>query len=395
MKRVHNLSAVTAVVLTGVVLASCGGSTGSKRPTAGASGSSGFSAIAKQAHGQTVRWWLYGGDDKVNAYVDHVVAPAARKLGVQIRRVPVTDTADALQRVVAERRAGKTSGGAVDLIWINGENFATGKQAGLWLRGWARGLPNVRRYVDQGDPAISRDFQVPVDGQESPWQRAAFVYAYDSAKLKAPPQDLDGLLAYAKAHPGRVTYPAPPDFTGSAFVRQVVAARGEDAAFAYLKELKPYLYRHGATYPKSEAELSTLFGDGKVDFAMSYGSSFVSSGVRKGEFPGSARPFLLGGGSLQNTSFVTIPADAAHQAGAQVVANLLLSPQLQAAKLAPTSLANPTVLDLRRLGPGERRLFGAATASRYVLYDYGRTVPELPAGRVAPLERRWTREILR
>jgi len=220
MERVHNLSAVAAVVLGGVVLASCGGGTGSKSATAGAGDSTGFSAIAKQAHGQTVRWWLYGGDDKVNAYVDDVVAPAARKLGVQIRRVPVTDTADAVQRVVAERRAGKRSGGAVDLIWINGENFATGKQAGLWLRGWARGLPNARRYVDQGDPAISHDFQVPVDGQESPWQRAAFVYAYDSAKLKAPPQDLDGLLAYAKAHPGRVTYPVPPDFTGSAFVRQ-------------------------------------------------------------------------------------------------------------------------------------------------------------------------------
>lgn len=297
--------------------------------------------------------------------------------------------------MVAERRAGKTSGEAVDLIWINGENFATGKQAGLWLRDWARGLPNARRYVDQRDPAISRDFQVPVDGQESPWQRAAFVYAYDSAKVKAPPQDLDGLLAYAKAHPGRVTYPAPPDFTGSAFVRQIVAARGEDAAFAYLTKLKPYLYRHGTTYPKSEAELSTLFGDGKIDFAMSYDSSFVSSGVRKGEFPGSARPFLLGGGSLQNTSFVTIPADAAHQAGAQVVANLLLSPRLQAVKLAPGSLGNPTVLDPRRLGPGQRRLFGAAAASRYVLRDYGRTVSELPAGRVPPLERRWKQEILR
>ena len=98
MKRVHNLSAVAAVVLSGVVLASCGGSTGSRSPTAGASDATGFSAIAKQAHGQTVRWWLYGGDDKVNAYVDDVVAPAARKLGVRIRRVPVTDTADALQR---------------------------------------------------------------------------------------------------------------------------------------------------------------------------------------------------------------------------------------------------------------------------------------------------------
>jgi len=395
MKRVHNLSVAAAVVMGGMVLVACGGSTGSKSAPAGASGSSGFSAIAEQARGQTVRWWLYGGDDKVNAYVDDVVAPAARKFGVQIRRVPVTDTADALQRVVAERRAGKTSGGAVDLIWINGENFATGKQAGLWLRGWARGLPNALRYVDQGDPAISHDFQVPVAGQESPWQRAAFVFGYDSAKLKAPPHDLDELLAYAKAHPGRVTYPAPPDFTGSAFVRQVVAARGEDAAFAYLEKLKPNLYRHGTTYPKSEAELSTLFGDGKVDFAMSYDSSFVSSGVRKGELPGSARPFLLEGGALQNTSFVTIPADAAHQAGAQVVANLLLSPRLQAAKLAPGSLGNPTVLDPRRLGPGQRRLFGAAAASRYVLRDYGRTVPELPAGRVAPLERRWTQEILR
>lgn len=191
-----------------------------------------------------------------------------------------------------------------------------------------------------------------------------------------------------------MTYPAPPDFTGSAFVRQVVAARGEDAAFAYLKKLKPYLYRHGTTYPKSEAELSALFGDGKVDFAMSYDSSFVSSGVRKGEFPASARPFLLGGGSLQNTSFVTIPADAAHQAGAQVVANLLLSPRLQAAKLAPDSLGNPTVLDRHRLG-ASARLFSGAAASRYVLRDYGRTVPELPAGRVAPLERRWTREVLR
>ncbi len=394
MKRVHNLSAAAAVVLAGVVLASCGGSAGSRSTSAGAGNSIGFAAIAEQAHGQTVRWWLYGGDDKVNAYVDDVVAPAARKLGVQIRRVPVTDTADALQRVVAERRAGKTAGGAVDLIWINGENFATGKQAGLWLSGWARGLPNAGRYVDQGDPAISHDFQVSVDGQESPWQRAAFVYAYDSAKLKAPPQDLDALLAYAKAHPGRVTYPAPPDFTGSAFVRQVVAARGEDAAFAYLKELEPYLYRTGTTYPKSEAELSTLFGDGKVDFAMSYDSSFVSSGVGKGEFPASARPFLLGGGTLQNTSFVTIPANAAHQAGAQVVANLLLSPRLQAAKLAPASLGNPTVLDRHRLG-ATARLFSSAAASPYVLRDYGRTVPELPAGQVSPLERRWALEILR
>ena len=74
MKRARNPSAVAAVVLSGVVLASCGGSTGSQSPTAGVSDSNGFSAIANQAKGQTVRWWLYGGDDKINAYVDDVVA---------------------------------------------------------------------------------------------------------------------------------------------------------------------------------------------------------------------------------------------------------------------------------------------------------------------------------
>ncbi len=393
MKLSFRLVATAATLLSIGVLAACGASDPLKSSTTPAAAPDGFDATLRAARGQTVRWWLYGGDDRINAYVDDVVAPAARKLGVTVKRVPITDTADAVQRVVAQRRAGKTSGGAVDLIWINGENFASGKTAGLWLKDWATKLPNARRYVNHTDPSITTDFQVPVDGQESPWQRAAFVYAYDSAKVK-PPGDLDALLEYAEQHPGRVTYPAPPDFTGSAFVRQVVAAKGQDGGFAYLKALKPYLYRKGTTYPKSEAELNTLFGDGKVDFAMSYDAAFVSSAVRKGQFPKSARPYLLGDGALQNTSYVTIPADAAHRAGALVLANLLLSPELQAAKQDPSSLGNPTVLDLARLG-AERKLFERTTASPYLLIDLGTPVPELAADKVAALEKRWTREVLR
>lgn len=385
--------AALAVALGGGPVSGCGDDGAGAGSTAAPTADS-FAATLRAAEGQTVRWWLYGGDAKVNAYVDDVVAPAAGRLGVTVKRVPITDTADAVQRVVAERRAGKTSGGAVDLIWLNGENFAAGKRAGLWLKDWVGGLPNARRYLDPSDRTISHDFGVAVDGQEAPWQRAAFVYAYDSDRLAAPPDDLDALLAYAREHPGRVTYPAPPDFTGSAFVRQVVAAKGEDAAFSYLRRLAPLLYRKGRTYPKSEAELSRLFGDGKVDFAMSYDAAFVASGVRKGQFPASARPFLLGAGALQNTSFVTIPANAAHRAGAEVLANLLLSPEMQAAKLDPAVLGNPTVLDLDRLG-SKRALFTAKRDSRYLLDGYGRTVAELAADRVAPLERRWKREVLR
>jgi putative spermidine/putrescine transport system substrate-binding protein len=349
----------------------------------------------ERAPAKTVSFWMYGGDAKVNAYVDDQVAPALAEHGFRLRRVPVADTADAVKRVIAERRAGKESGGGVDLIWINGENFASGKQAGLWLEDWARALPNAKRYVDFSDPTIGTDFGVAVDGQESPWQRAAFVYAYDSAKLARPPADLDALLAYARRHPGRFTYPAPPDFTGSAFVRQVAAAKGEDAGFAFLRALKPLMYRGGRSFPKSQAELDGLFADGQVDFAMAYDANFVNAGVLKGGFPKTARPFVLGGGALSNTSYVTIPANAANIAGAKALADVLLDPELQAAKADPAALGNPTVLDGGKLG-GKAALFARrAAASPYVLDDFGQPVPEFAAAKVGPLEQRWARDVLR
>lgn len=139
-------------------------------------------AVRAAADGQTVRWWLYGGDERVNRYIDEHVVPAAAGQGVTLERVPVADTADAVQRVVAEVQAGQADG-SVDLIWINGENFAVGERGGLWLEDWAGRLPNAR-YVD---PATAdTDFGLAVDGQESPWSRALFVYAHDTARMPQP-----------------------------------------------------------------------------------------------------------------------------------------------------------------------------------------------------------------
>jgi putative spermidine/putrescine transport system substrate-binding protein len=385
--------AVTALTLSlALLLAACG------TPKAGAGGQpvpSDWEGIQTAAKGQTVHWWLYGGDQRINAYIDRQVAPAAARLGVTVRRVPVADTADAVQRVLADRRAGRTAGGAVDLIWINGENFAAGKKAGLWLKDWVARLPNSR-YVNLADPAIARDLGVPIDGQEAPWSRAAFVFAADQARTPSPPMTFPDLLAYAKAHPGRITYPAPPDFTGSAFVRQAVQRLGSrQAGFAFLQALKPYQWRGGHAFPASEAELNELFAGGQVDLAMSYDPSFVAGAVARGQFPPSTRPFLLGGGALVNTSYVTIPANAAHPQGAMVVANLLLDPRLQASKADPAVVGVPTVLDQARLPQAQRRLFTTATDSPYLLGSFGRPLPELPAGQVAPIEQQWLREILR
>jgi ABC-type uncharacterized transport system YnjBCD substrate-binding protein len=116
---------------------------------------------------------------------------------------------------------------------------------------------------------------------------------------------------------------------------------------------------------------------------MSYDASFVVSGVRKGQFPESTRPFRLGPGTLTNVSFVTIPADAGDAAGAKVVANLLLDPVLQARKADPAVLGHPSVLDV-----------GRPHDSPYLLRDLGAPVQELPADRVDALERRWKRDVL-
>lgn len=371
---------VHVVIIVAAVVAGCGGAASSSEPGPERS----WAEVREEARGQTVQWWMFGGDARVNRYVDEHVAPLAAELGVELQRVPLDDTASAVQRVLAERRAGRDSGGAVDLVWINGENFAQGREAGLWLEDWAGRLPNAR-LLDPDDPTLREDFGIPVDGQESPWSRAAFVFAHHPERTPEPPRSFPELLAYAREHPGRVTYPAPPDFTGSAFVRQAVQALGEDRAFELLERLKPFQHREGQTFPRSEAELNRLFGDGQVDIAMSYDPGFVSSAVARGEFPASARPYVFEGGTLQNVSFVAIPRNAGHVAGAQVVANLLLEPELQAIKAAPDVLGLPPVVELDE----------SAERGAHVLRDFGRPLRELPAARVPELEERWKQEVLR
>jgi putative spermidine/putrescine transport system substrate-binding protein len=389
-RRPLGAAAATLLVIT-LVLGACAAPDPDRPPPAGRLAD--WPATAREARGQTVRWWMYGGDERVNRYVDELVRPAAAAAGVTLERVPVADTADAVRRVLAERRAGRASGGSVDLLWINGENFALGKQAGLWLPAWTETLPNAR-YVDWDDPTIARDFGVPVDGQESPWNRATFVFAYDERRTSTPPRSFQELLAHARAHPGRVAYPAPPDFTGSAFVRQAVQTLGEEQAFALLGALKPLQWRDGTAFPGSQAELDRLFADGQVDFAMSYDPSFIAGGVRQGKFPRSARPFVLAAGALQNASYVTIPANAAHRAGALVVANLLLEPRLQAAKADPERLGIPTVLDLSRLPATDAGRFRRG-AGPYVLAGTVGRLAELPPEQVTAIEARWQREVLR
>lgn len=403
-------TAAAPLLALALALAGCAGDQPASAPVTGADG---WGAVQEQADGQEVDLWMYGGDQQGNAYVDDVLAPAAAELGVTLRRVPVADTAEALTRVLAELEAGEADG-SVDLVWVNGENFATGVQADAWLCGWADDLPGAA-LLDPGDPLLASDFGVPVEGCEAPWHKAQFVLAYDSAAVPDPPTTVEELFAWAEANPGRFTYPAPPDFTGSAFVRQALYALGggpgavpqEHSPAAYdrvapplfdrLSALAPSLWREGTTYPRDLAQLEELYAGDQVDVTMTYGPATLDDLVADGTFPASTRVLPLEGGTLGNASFLGIPVNAADAAGAQVVADLALSPEQQLAKARPEVWGQYPVLDPQRLPADAARGFAELPVSRVVPPVEQLTSgaqPELGAGWVTPLEDGWRAEVL-
>jgi putative spermidine/putrescine transport system substrate-binding protein len=368
--------------------------------------------VLNAAHGQTVSLWMWGGDTAGNAYVDRVLAPAAAKLGVTLRRVPITDTKDALNRILAEQQAGRHDG-SVDLVWVNGDNYVTGRQAAAWLCGWAQNLPNAK-YLNPADPLLTSDFGTPVAGCEAPWNKAQFALAYDSARVANPPRTINELLTWITKHPGRFTYPAPPDFTGSVFVREVFYAvsggyRNVPLAFdqasydkltprlwSTLNRLRPSLWRGGQTYPNDSSQLDALFAGGQIDLTMTYGPATLTSLVAKGTFPTTTRVLNVNEGTVGNASFLAIPVTSGHQAGAEVVANLAMSPEQQLAKANPAVWGQFSVLDPPRLPAAVNAAFAALPQSPvvppYAMLSRNAN-PELSSSWVTALDNGWRRQV--
>lgn len=181
-----------------------------------------WQSIQQQATGQTVWFNAWGGDEAVNRYLDWVSGEMKTHYAINLKIVHLADAADAVKRIQTEHAAGRSSNGSVDLLWVNGENFRNLKAANLLLTGWAQTLPNWR-YVDTRKP-VTEDFAIPTDGAESPWGGAQLTFIARKASTPTPPADPHALLVYARQHPGKVSYPRPPDFTGTAFLEQLLLA---------------------------------------------------------------------------------------------------------------------------------------------------------------------------
>ena len=368
-----------------------------------------WQAILDAAQGQTVYWNAWGGDQRVNEYIAWVGETVEERYGVTVRHVPVADISESVARILAERTAGRDADGSVDLLWINGENFAAMRANGLLYGPFAESLPNFGLVDVEGKPTTVVDFTVPTDGLESPWGMAQLVFMIDAAAAPEPTTTLDGLLAWAEANPGRFSYPTPPDFIGSTFLKQVLVSLADDpdtlsrpvaqADFAgvtqplwdYLDALHPHLWRGGMTFPSSGPELKRLLADGEVDIALSFNPGEASRDIASGFLPPTVRTFVLDGGTIGNSHFVAIPYNSSAAEGAMVVANFLLSPEAQLRKQDPTYWGDGTVLNLDALDSHDRAAFealdlGVATLSPEEL---GRPLPEPHPSWMTRLEAEW------
>lgn len=335
--------------------------------------------IARRARGETVTLGMWTGDPSINDYITDWVAPRlAERLGVELEVVSA-EGREIVNLLLTELEADKAAS-ELDLVWINGENFYTLRRIDALLGPFVDRLPNLR-FVDVDDPFIRYDFQQDTEGYEAPWGSVQLALIYDAGRVGDPPRDRHEILAWAREHAGRFTWPT--GFTGMSFLKgllvdlaggpgamdgpfdEPVYARASEQLWAWVEEVRPYLWRGGDSFPNSVAQLHQLFAAGEVDFTMSNNDGEVDTKVAQGIFPDTARAYVLTSGTIRNTHYLGIPKRADDVAGALVTIDVLLSPEAQLEKLDPTVWGDGTVLDLDLLSPEWRIRFEGLPGRRH------------------------------
>ena len=352
--------------------------------------------IVARARGQSVNFNAWGGDETTNSFIAWMRGEVAARYGVMVNHVKLKDTSEAVTRVVAEKAAGRTSGGSVDLIWLNGPNFLALKEQKLLYGPFVSSMPNYAKVDTTHIVSNVVDFTIPVEGYASPWRRAQLVLIYDSKRVANPPRSAVALLAWAKAHPGRVTHPTVRNFLGSTFLKQALYELAPDPSvlqkpasdqeftlataplFAWYDALRPNLWRGGLQFPASGPAQRSLLNDGEIDMGVSFNPAEAAVAANSGLLPDSVRAIVFTRGTIGNTSFVAIPFNAANKEGAMVVADFLLDPATQARAQDYHQLGSYTVLDLDKLTASERKRFAdlPATPALPSLAELGAPLPE-------------------
>ena len=371
-----------------------------------------FEEMKEAARGTTVTFYGWGGDEKLNQWLDSTFAPVMKeKYDITMERVPM-DIDQVLSQLSGEIQAGEEDG-SIDMIWINGENFQSAKENNMLYGPFTDKLPNFNEYVDAESEDVTLDFGYPVEGYEAPYGKAQMVLIADTAVTPELPKSAEELKAFVEANPGKVTYPALPDFTGSVFVRNIIyelcgyeqfltmepdketVRQAVAPAMEYLRELNPYLWNKGQTFPESSTTLDNMFADGELVLNMTYDAYGTALKIADGAYTETTESFQFDKGTIGNTNFMAIAANSGNKAGAMTAINEMLSPEIQADRYETLKVI--PVLDNETLTEEQKAAFaqvdlGEGTIPQDELLS--KRLPEMPAELVPVIEEIWLEEVV-
>ena len=402
MKFKKNIVSILSVVMT---LSLVGCSKSSNNVEEAKVSDKSYEELVEEAKGSSVNFYGYGGDEVMNKWFDSYVVPQMKEqYDINVKRVGM-DIDQIMNSLLSDKQANNLKGN-MDVVWINGENFKNAKDSNLLLGSFSAKLPNYNEYVDTTSEDITTDFGTSVDNLEAPWGKAQFTVAVNSDKVNKDIKNTEDLKEVLMKNPGKFTYPALPDFTASAFVRNViydivgyenvknVEADEEKVkeviqpAMDYLNEIKPYLWNEGKTYPSSIAQLDNMYSDEELYFTMTYSPNTIPAKIESKEFAQGTKIIEFEKGNISNTHFLTIPYNSQNQAGAMVLINYLMSIDAQASKTFSKNWGDSTILDMNKIPENEKDKF---SKDAIVIPN---AVPELRAELVPIIEKIWTQEVL-
>lgn len=374
---------------------------------ASAADAAAWSRTLAAARGHTVWFNAWGGSDRINAYLQWAAGELATRFDVRLQHVKLGDTGELVRRVRAEKQSGRLVDGSADIVWINGQNFLAMKREGLLHGPFAEDLPSFALVDTAGKPTTRLDFSEPVQGYEAAWGMAQLTFFADAKRLPVQPDSLQELIALARRQPGRFTYPKPPQFMGTTFLKQVLLEVAPDRApfaqpagadgvallqplWSALETLHPLLWRQGRQFPATPAAQRQMVADGELLIGITFNPNEAANEIAAGRLPASVVSWQHRAGTIGNSHFLAIPFNAPSRDAAKVVIDFLQSPLAQARKADIRHWGDPTVLALERLTAADRALFASAAAPGIVTQP-APALPEPHASWAEAIEREWAK----
>jgi len=364
--------------------------------------------------------------DVFNNWVDKVLAPrVALRYGITLVRVPLNDTVQAVLQLEQERAAGNNKNGSVDLIWINGENFHMARADGNLYGPWTQVCPNAANF-DWADASVSIDDGTPTNGLEMPYNSVQNTYAYNPdfvwdnctfdnvTNTRCLPRTIGDIIQWAIANPGRFSYPAPPNFDGTTFLKNVFVTIGDPTtlqgtfdqakyqarakiAFPLLRAMQPHIALDNTTgaQPFGVEQVYAMFGAGQTWLVMADNALDPGDNVEEGLWPPSTRAFVPTTGTLTSSDFVAIGYNSPNKLAAVVVGNEIADISMQFSRRQPDGVAQ-----LQPYDPNcEALTDGGWSVAFDAIKDAPQTpphavlragaFPDLEQGYTAPMEADW------